>query len=193
MMTVGAISQAQPPAIAAQEIDSRYGPQVGLCYQCKRCTSGCPLADVMDFRPHQMVRLARLGATERLLTSEAIWTCVGCYLCTARCPQGVPVAELVYALKGFALRRGLTPKKAPLPAFLRAFEGTVERYGRNHELTMLRRYFLSTDPMVALRKGPMGLKLFRQGRLPLRGEKVRGRRKVRAMLRRARRLGESTS
>jgi len=192
-MTVGAISQAQPSATTTQEIEGRYGAEVGLCYQCKKCTSGCPLADAMDFRPHQVVRLARLGATERLLTSEAIWTCVGCYLCTARCPQGVPVAELMYALKGLALRRGLTPRKAPLPAFLRAFESTVEHYGRNHELTMLRHYFMSTDPMAALRRGSMGLKLFRQGRLPLLGEKVRGRRKVRAMLRRARRLGGSTS
>ena len=119
------LSTLQPATAEAQEIEERYGEQITLCYQCKRCTSGCPVADAMDFRPHQVVRLVRVGAAERLLTSEAIWTCVGCYLCTTRCPQAVPLAELMYSLKGLALRRGVTAKRAPVPAFLRAFAKTV--------------------------------------------------------------------
>lgn len=192
-MTVAAIPLLQPPSATVGEIEGRYGAQLALCYQCKKCTAGCPVADAMDIRPHQLVRLARLGAAERLLTSEAIWTCVGCYTCTARCPQAVPVTELIYSLKGLALKRGMTPRKAAVPAFLRAFEETVGRYGRNRELPMLTRYFLSTDPRAALREMSTGLKLFRQGRLPLLGERFRGKSRVRAMLRRARRPEGSTS
>ncbi len=187
------LKEKAPPTVAeaeaAREIEGRYGPQVALCNQCKRCTSGCPVAEVMDIRPNQMVRLVGLGATHRLLTGEAIWTCAGCYQCTTRCPQGVPVAELVYALKGQALKRDLAPKGRPVPAFIRAFSATVERSGRSHEPEMLARFFLATSPREALRQAPAGLKLLRQGRLPLWGHKVKARKLVRAMLRKARCLG----
>ncbi len=185
-MTVQAIPLLQPPSATVDEIEGRYGAQLALCYQCKKCTAGCPVADAMDIRPHQLVRLARLGAAERLLTSGAIWACVGCYTCTARCPQGVPITEMIYSLKGLALKRGMTPRKAAVPAFLKAFAYMVEHNGRNSELPMMARYFLSTDPREALRQAPMGLKLLLQGRLPLRGEKIRGRKAVRDILRRAR-------
>ena len=178
---------SQQPTAEAQEFQGRYGAQVTLCYQCKKCTAGCPLADVMDIRPHQVVRLAQLGATERLLNSQAIWTCVGCYTCTARCPQGVPVAEMMYTLKGLAMKRGTTTKGAAVPSFIRAFASTVGRHGRNRELLMISRFFLSTNPVGALREAQMGLKLFRQGRLPVLGERRSGGKAVRAMLKRARR------
>ncbi|MBF8266628.1 MAG: 4Fe-4S ferredoxin, iron-sulfur binding protein [Dehalococcoidia bacterium] len=167
-------------------MEGRYGAQVALCYQCKRCTAGCPVADAMDIRPHQVVRLLQLGNTERVLESSAIWTCVGCYLCAARCPQGVPVTDLMYSLKGIAMKRGMMPKQATVPAFLRAFSGTVERYGRLHELPMLAGFYLSTDLREALKHRAMGLQLFRQGRLHILGERHRGGKAVRAMLRKAR-------
>ncbi|MFH1560759.1 MAG: 4Fe-4S dicluster domain-containing protein [Chloroflexota bacterium] len=180
--------EAQPRTAAAEEMENRYGSQVALCYQCKKCTSGCPLADAMDFRPHQVVRLVRLGNAERLLESRAIWTCVGCYLCAARCPQGVPVTDLMYSLKGIAMKQGLTSKKATVPAFLRAFSGSVERYGRIRELPMLAGFYLSTDPREALKNRAMGLQLLRQGRLPILGERHRSGKAVKAMLRKARSL-----
>ena len=185
-MLAETVSVLQPRTATAQEIEAGYDEQIALCYQCKRCTSGCPVADVMDVRPHQVVRLVRLGAADRLLNGEAIWTCVGCYACTTRCPQGVPIAELMYSLKRLALKRNLTTRGAPVPAFLRSFVATVTRHGRNRELPMLARYYLSTDLRVALKESSTGLTLFRQGRLPLLGEGVRGWKAVRSLLRRAR-------
>lgn len=178
---------------AAQGIEGRYGPQLALCYQCKRCTAGCPVADLMDYRPHQIMRLVRLGAVDRALSSDAIWACVGCYACTTRCPQGVPVTEMMYALKSEALRRGLTPANATVPAFVRSFAATVERHGRNRETEMLARYYLSTGPLEALKEARVGLTLLRQGRLPLLGHRTRGWGKARQMLRRAKTRGRAGS
>lgn len=174
---------------AAKEIECLYGAQVSLCYQCKRCTSGCPVADEMDLRPHQLVRTVQLGAADSLLASGAIWSCVGCYLCSTRCPQQVPVVEMIYSLKGLALRRGVLPRRASTPAFIRAFASSVERYGRSREVYMLARYFLATDPRKAMKQAPAGLRLFLQGRMPLWGGGFRGRKQVRAMLRGVRRSG----
>lgn len=185
-MTAQATLLAPTHTALAGEIETHFGTQTTLCYQCKKCTSGCPVADVMDFRPHQIVRLTQLGGAERLLTSEAIWTCVGCYLCTTRCPQGVPVAELMYTLKSLALKQGITPKQANVPAFYRAFERTVEQNGRNSELWLIARFFLATDLRAALKESTMGIKLFLQGRLPLMAHKVRDRKAVRRLLRKAR-------
>ena len=187
MTEMGASLLAQQSTAEAEEMEGRYGDQVALCYQCKRCTAGCPVADAMDIRPHQVVRLVQLGGVERLLSSQAIWTCVGCYLCAARCPQGVPVTEMIYALKGMAIKRGIPSRGATVPTFISAFARTVERSGRIRELPMIARFYLGTDPMEALRHREMGLKLFRQGRLPLFGERDSGSKAVKAMLQRARR------
>ena len=33
---------------------------VTACYQCKKCSAGCPLTFAMDFYPDQVIRLARV-------------------------------------------------------------------------------------------------------------------------------------
>jgi heterodisulfide reductase subunit C len=48
------------------------------CYQCGKCTAGCPAAQRMDLSPNQLVRLVQAGQLERALRSEAIWQCVSC-------------------------------------------------------------------------------------------------------------------
>ena len=35
---------------------------VSACYQCKKCSAGCPLTFAMDFYPDQVIRLALLGS-----------------------------------------------------------------------------------------------------------------------------------
>ena len=187
-MTVDTASMFQTGTVA-REIEDRFGAEVALCYQCKRCTSGCPAVDFMEFRPHQLVRLVRLGAADRSISTEAIWNCVGCYACTARCPQDVPITELIYSLKGLAMKEGKVPKGVRVPAFLKAFAGTVERHGRNQETQMLVQYYLTTDPKTAVKETPTAIKLFRQGRLPLLPHRVRGWKAVKRVLRRVRRGG----
>ena len=187
-MTVDTTSMFQTGTVA-REIEDRFGAEVALCYQCKRCTSGCPAVDFMELRPHQLVRLVRLGAADRSISTEAIWNCVGCYACTARCPQNVPITELIYSLKSLAMKEGKVPKGVRVPSFLRAFAGTVERHGRNQETQMLVQYYLTTDPKTAVKETPTAIKLFRQGRLPLLPHRVRGWKAVKRVLRRVRRGG----
>ncbi len=95
------------------------------CYQCGKCSAGCPMAKYMDILPHQIVRFAQLGLKEELLASEAIWMCVSCLTCNTRCPKGVRIAEVIEAVRQVRLRnrrndhllvRELSPKaRATLP------------------------------------------------------------------------------
>jgi len=51
------------------------------CYQCIKCTSGCPLADQFDLAPHQVMRNVQFDDAT-VLKSRAIWLCASCQTCT---------------------------------------------------------------------------------------------------------------
>lgn len=74
------------------------------CYQCGKCSAGCPMAAYMDVPPAQMIRLAQLGLERDLIDSEAIWLCVSCMTCNTRCPKGVRIAELIESMRQLKLR-----------------------------------------------------------------------------------------
>lgn len=80
--------------------------KVMSCYQCGKCTAGCPLADHMDIVPSEMMRLVMLGEIEKLLSSKAIWLCTSCFQCGTRCPKGIEVHRVFEALRSIALREG---------------------------------------------------------------------------------------
>ncbi|EKD35864.1 MAG: hypothetical protein ACD_75C01746G0003, partial [uncultured bacterium] len=48
---------------------------VQACYQCGRCSSGCPVGDFFDINVMEAVRLAAYGQEEKLLNSHTIWLC----------------------------------------------------------------------------------------------------------------------
>src|SRR5512138_1902729 len=92
------------------EIQALSGQNVNLCFQCSKCSSGCPLADKMDIKPAQVMHNIRLGRAGAVLNSEAIWLCVDCETCTARCPQQVEPAAVMGAARVLALQKGIQPR-----------------------------------------------------------------------------------
>lgn len=86
------------------KIERLSGQDLLACYQCGKCSAGCPMAGYMDILPNQMIRFAQLGLEEELLSSEAIWLCVSCLTCNSRCPKGVRIAEVIEAARQIWLR-----------------------------------------------------------------------------------------
>jgi succinate dehydrogenase/fumarate reductase-like Fe-S protein len=85
------------------------------CVQCTTCTTVCPVVAAsdnprqdLDMTPQQVMNLMRLELKEAALGSRMVWDCVTCYKCQEHCPQGVPVADVLYELRNEACRR-LTP------------------------------------------------------------------------------------
>ena len=83
----------------ARSIREECGENVYLCYQCERCSSGCPTVLAMRYRPAQMMRLAQFGLGDRLVADTSIWRCLGCDTCTAHCPHNLSVRRLVELLR----------------------------------------------------------------------------------------------
>lgn len=88
------------------QIQAISGEAVRACYQCGKCTAGCPLASTMDLMPNQILRLVQLGDYEAALTSRAIWQCAACLTCAARCPKQVDPARVMEALRTVLTRQG---------------------------------------------------------------------------------------
>ena len=75
------------------------------CFQCIRCTSGCPSMKMMELKPHEVVSLARLGFIDEIVESGIIWTCAQCLKCKERCPQDVAPVDLILALRNLAVEK----------------------------------------------------------------------------------------
>jgi heterodisulfide reductase subunit C len=100
------VLMSRDPAIRAfiDKVESLAGQDLLACYQCGKCSAGCPMAKHMDIPPNQMIRFAQLGLMDDLLASESIWLCVSCLTCNSRCPKGVRIAEVIEALRQIHLR-----------------------------------------------------------------------------------------
>ncbi len=121
-------------------IAASCGENVYLCYQCGRCSAGCPAALAMDILPHQVIQLVKLGCVEELLRSHSIWVCAGCQTCTARCPNGIDVAGVMDALRQVLPLDRFSAGGKRIAAFHRMFLSQVVRWGRVYELGLVARY-----------------------------------------------------
>jgi heterodisulfide reductase subunit C len=87
------------------KVEELSGQNLLACYQCGKCSAGCPAVSEMDILPNQIIRFAQLGFKEELLESKSIWICASCFTCNARCPKGINIAEVIEALRQILLRK----------------------------------------------------------------------------------------
>ena len=87
------------------KVEELSGQNLLVCYQCGKCSAGCPAVHEMDILPNQIIRLAQMGLKEDLLASKAIWVCASCMTCNVRCPKGINIAEIIEALRQILLRQ----------------------------------------------------------------------------------------
>lgn len=87
------------------KIQELSGQNLLECYQCGKCSAGCPAVSQMDILPNQIIRYSQLGLKDEVLQSKSIWICASCMTCNARCPKGINIAEVIEALRQILLRK----------------------------------------------------------------------------------------
>lgn len=133
----------------AEEIQRRSGTAALACFQCHKCSTGCPIGPDMDLLPSQIMRLVHLGAEADVLESKAIWLCASCEACTTRCPQGIDIAGVMDALRMLAVERKAAVPDGHGKQFNRSFLGSVRRHGRVFEVGMLTMYKLRSGDLFS--------------------------------------------
>ena len=168
-----------PSSSFLREVEETSGEKVSLCYQCKKCSSGCPVTFAMDYLPHVVLRMAQVGLRDRVLGSATIWICASCETCTTRCPNEIDVAGVMDTLRRMALKADvsgvakLPPAARDIAGFHSAFLKSIKTGGRVHEPEMIGRYLLKTSLWAKLRSGwllkeaKLGWEMFRRGKLRL--------------------------
>ncbi len=90
-----------------ERVEDLSGQALSSCYQCGRCSAGCPVVDEMDLIPNEVIRLLQFGQIKKVLRSKTIWICASCMQCSARCPKGVEFSSICDALRAMVLRMRL--------------------------------------------------------------------------------------
>lgn len=121
----------------ARHILDELGQNVYLCYQCVKCTSGCPLSEYFDWQPNQVMRALQLGQEDVALHSQTPWLCASCQTCTTRCPQGLDIAAIMEFLTREAVVRGVKPQVPEVDGFNKAFMREVRLWGRSFEAGLM--------------------------------------------------------
>ncbi len=176
------MSEARP---ATETISARAARVSGQspfrCYQCGKCSAGCPTAGKGDLLPHVVFRLLQMD-DESVLHALQPWLCVSCQTCMTRCPQEIDLSRVMDFLRAEALRRGTVPAAARrIVAFNEAFLGCVGGSGRLNEVVLGATYNLKTlDPFQNAGLMPA---LIARGKIRLPGRRVRGLREALARAR----------
>ena len=158
------------------------GEHIRNCIQCGICSGACPAANEMEYAPRKIIAMIRAGMRNEVLSSSSMWHCLSCYMCTVRCPRGVKPTELAHALECLSNQQGFRVKRTGTPAMYRSFVSSIKGNGRVHEFGIMLRYYLTTNPLAALKMLTVGLQLFLHHRMPLMPSRVKGKEELKQIL-----------
>lgn len=185
-------TKVQDTSSFVEEIRSIPGGEgVRLCIQCGTCSASCPNADKMEHTPRKLIAMARAGMRTEVLSSNSMWFCLSCYLCTVRCPRGIKQTDLMHTLECLAVRHHLSNARTRTPAMYRGFSDFVYSIGSVPEMSFMTWFYMLTNPLRALRMIPVALSLLRHGRLSIRARRLKpeAERQLKAILDKAEALG----
>jgi heterodisulfide reductase subunit C len=168
------------------------GEEIFDCYQCYKCSAGCPISFDMDLLPHQIIRSVVFNQKEKALSSKTIWLCASCETCTTRCPNEIDIAKVMDVLRQIQRESGMPAQEPKIPVFHKAFLNSIKKKGRVHELTMIQQYNQeSGDLMEKVKTGTwkddvkLGMKMFFRGKLKILPPKCTGVKEVQKLFEQA--------
>jgi heterodisulfide reductase subunit C len=162
------------------EVEKCSGVKVSACYQCKKCSSGCPVTFAMDYLPNQILHMIQMGLKNEVLRSATIWVCASCETCTTRCPNDIDIARIMDVMRRESRKLGLATGEKKVPVFHDAFLSSIESTGRVYELGMIGHYSLKSGDVKAkivsgsfIEEVKLGWQMLKKGKLKLFPQKIK--------------------
>ncbi len=146
-----------------KKVESLSGSSVRRCFQCGKCSAGCPMRSFMEHPPNRIVRLLQLGQYERVLAGRSIWYCASCETCSTRCPNKVDLASIMDALRKCSWDAQGASKESLVQLANRLFLENIRSYGRQYEMRLAAAFNLHSGKL--LKDFMLGPKLFNKGKL----------------------------
>lgn len=159
----------------AAKVEKEVEVKAQKCYQCGKCSAGCPVAEDMDFPPSMVLRMLQTeipANDEKILKSHSIWLCVTCEMCLSRCPMEIDIPSMMDYLRQKSRSEGKeNPKAKNIIAFHKSFLSSIKHTGRLYELGLIldyKRQSLNMTQDMAL-----GPKMLSRGKLHIFPEKIK--------------------
>ncbi|MEW6102213.1 MAG: 4Fe-4S dicluster domain-containing protein [bacterium] len=135
------------------------------CYQCGKCSAGCPIAQFMDYTPNRLIRFIQLDKIDFALKSKTIWLCAFCKTCSVRCPKEIDLAGVMGRLRLISEQENIKPALKNVFLFHKTFKDEINKNGRIFELGLILKYnLLSGNPFKDIFAG---LLMFKKGKISL--------------------------
>jgi heterodisulfide reductase subunit C len=182
------MAQAKPLSdakeITKKQIEELSGEKISTCYQCEKCSNGCPMTFAMDIAPHRAMHLLNLGKTGDVVNSDTIWVCASCETCTTRCPNEIDIAHVMDTLRQLSMKKGVKAAHHQAPIFHNSFLNSVKMLGRMHELSMAIDFSLRAEGLRGvLRQTGFGLNMIRRGKMKIIPERLNAGNEVKTIFR----------
>ena len=179
------VNLSQVPASdfsAVEVIANEAGVDFLDCYQCGKCTAGCPMAHGMDLMPREVIRYLQLGAIDVVLEAKTPWICAQCVVCSSRCPQNVDICSVMRAVRQASKRAG----NRPVPEadiFDDEFIANVRAHGVSNEQYLAAAYNIKSGHFMQ----DMGnaTRMLKRGMVGVAMHSIEGRAEVAALIDRA--------
>ena len=163
------------------------GERLVHCLQCGSCGGSCPSGADMEYTPRTLIAMINGGDRNAVLAANTMWACVSCYLCTTRCPQEIPITDIIYSLKRMSIAERRY-KGTDAPALAKTFTDFVYWFGRSYEAGLATGYHLLHRPWGMVKMMPMGMQIFFKGRMAILPTKIRQVGQLQAIINKAKEL-----
>jgi heterodisulfide reductase subunit C len=162
------------------------------CLQCGTCSGTCPAVEFMDHSPRKIIGMIRANMKDEILASNTYWSCASCYHCTVRCPAGIDIAEMMYALKRYSMWKGQFKEKLIGPEFSETFVKMIVNSGRSYEPILAATYLPKYSASAIVQEALTASGLVFGGKMNLLPQKIKRIKNFQKVVKRIIPLGESS-
>lgn len=146
------------------------------CYQCGKCSAGCPVSSEMEYPPSMVMRLLQTenpANDDKILRSNTIWLCLTCEMCLSRCPMEIDIPVVMDYLRQRSLKeKKQNPMSRNIISFHKSFLRSIKYTGRLFELGLIvdykRQSFNLTQDIT------LAPKMIAKGKLHFIPERIKG-------------------